>query len=170
VGFLVRKETIWQPRSCPSVRSTIGQLVNSISAARQVDLFSSSFPLHKNASKNIHKRNHSPEIGTKKLKANILIQVDFYFYKFVSSLLRFAFAILANLCRQWHHLMVGIISPQRRMFDNVLPLLSLSSHTRDEYQWRHRKAWWIRVARFFLVHVTKTGKLYQMNTKCTKWS
>jgi hypothetical protein len=28
----------------------------------------------------------------------------------------------------------------------------------------------IRVARFFLVHDTKTGKMYQMNTKCTKWS
>jgi hypothetical protein len=27
-----------------------------------------------------------------------------------------------------------------------------------------------RVARFFLVHDTKTGKMYQMNTKCTKWS
>jgi hypothetical protein len=25
-----------------------------------------------------------------------------------------------------------------------------------------------RVARFFLVHDTKTGKMYQMNTKCTK--
>jgi hypothetical protein len=28
----------------------------------------------------------------------------------------------------------------------------------------------IRVARFFMVHDTKTGKMYQMNTKCTKWS
>jgi hypothetical protein len=27
-----------------------------------------------------------------------------------------------------------------------------------------------RVARFFLVHDTKTGKMYQMNTKCTRWS
>jgi hypothetical protein len=27
-----------------------------------------------------------------------------------------------------------------------------------------------RVARFFLVHDTKAGKMYQMNTKCTKWS
>jgi hypothetical protein len=27
-----------------------------------------------------------------------------------------------------------------------------------------------RVARFFLVHDTKTGKMYQMNTKCTKCS
>jgi hypothetical protein len=27
-----------------------------------------------------------------------------------------------------------------------------------------------RVARVFLVHVTKTGKMYQMNTKCTEWS
>jgi hypothetical protein len=27
-----------------------------------------------------------------------------------------------------------------------------------------------RVARFFLLHDTKTGKVYQMNTKCTKWS
>jgi hypothetical protein len=27
-----------------------------------------------------------------------------------------------------------------------------------------------RVARFFLVHGTKTGKMYQMNTNCTKWS
>jgi hypothetical protein len=25
-----------------------------------------------------------------------------------------------------------------------------------------------RVARFFLAHGTKTGKMYQMNTKCTK--
>jgi hypothetical protein len=25
-----------------------------------------------------------------------------------------------------------------------------------------------RVARFFLVHDTKAGKMYQMNTKCTK--
>jgi hypothetical protein len=27
-----------------------------------------------------------------------------------------------------------------------------------------------RVARFFLVHDTKTEKMYQMNTKSTKWS
>jgi hypothetical protein len=27
-----------------------------------------------------------------------------------------------------------------------------------------------RVAGFFLVHDTKTGKMYQMNRKCTKWS
>jgi hypothetical protein len=27
-----------------------------------------------------------------------------------------------------------------------------------------------RVARFFMVHDTKTGKMHQMNTKCTKWS
>jgi hypothetical protein len=27
---------------------------------------------------------------------------------------------------------------------------------------------WARVARFFLVHDTKTGKMYQMNKKCTK--
>jgi hypothetical protein len=27
---------------------------------------------------------------------------------------------------------------------------------------------WTRVARFFLVHDTKTGKMYQMNRKCTK--
>jgi hypothetical protein len=27
-----------------------------------------------------------------------------------------------------------------------------------------------RVARFFLVHDTKIGKMYQMNTKCTRWS
>jgi hypothetical protein len=27
-----------------------------------------------------------------------------------------------------------------------------------------------RVARFFLVHDTKTAKMYQMNTKCTKLS
>jgi hypothetical protein len=27
-----------------------------------------------------------------------------------------------------------------------------------------------RVARFFLVHNTQTVKMYQMNTKCTKWS
>jgi hypothetical protein len=27
-----------------------------------------------------------------------------------------------------------------------------------------------RVARFFLVHDTKAGKMYQMNTKCIKWS
>jgi hypothetical protein len=27
-----------------------------------------------------------------------------------------------------------------------------------------------RVARFFLVHDTKPGKMYQLNTKCTKWS
>jgi hypothetical protein len=27
-----------------------------------------------------------------------------------------------------------------------------------------------RVARFLLVHDTKTGKMYQMNSKCTKWS
>jgi hypothetical protein len=27
-----------------------------------------------------------------------------------------------------------------------------------------------RVARFFLVNDTKTGKMYQMNTKCTEWS
>jgi hypothetical protein len=27
-----------------------------------------------------------------------------------------------------------------------------------------------RVARFFLVHDTKTGKMYQIKTKCTKWS
>jgi fructosamine-3-kinase len=27
-----------------------------------------------------------------------------------------------------------------------------------------------RVARFFLVLDTKAGKMYQMNTKCTKWS
>jgi hypothetical protein len=26
-----------------------------------------------------------------------------------------------------------------------------------------------RVARFFLVLYSKTGKMYQMNTKCTKW-
>jgi hypothetical protein len=26
----------------------------------------------------------------------------------------------------------------------------------------------LRVARFFLVHGTKTGKMYQINTKCTK--
>jgi hypothetical protein len=27
-----------------------------------------------------------------------------------------------------------------------------------------------RVARFFLVHDTKTGKMYQKNTKCNNWS
>jgi hypothetical protein len=27
-----------------------------------------------------------------------------------------------------------------------------------------------RVARFLLVHDTKTVKMYQINTKCTKWS
>jgi hypothetical protein len=27
-----------------------------------------------------------------------------------------------------------------------------------------------RVARFLLVHVNKTGKMYQINKKCTKWS
>jgi hypothetical protein len=27
-----------------------------------------------------------------------------------------------------------------------------------------------RAARFFSVHDTKTGKIYQMNTKCTEWS
>jgi hypothetical protein len=27
-----------------------------------------------------------------------------------------------------------------------------------------------RVARFFSIHDTKTGKMYQMNTKCTEWS
>jgi hypothetical protein len=27
-----------------------------------------------------------------------------------------------------------------------------------------------RVARFFLVHDNKSGKMYQMHTKCTKWS
>jgi hypothetical protein len=27
-----------------------------------------------------------------------------------------------------------------------------------------------RVARFFLVHDTKIGKMYQMTSKCTKWS
>jgi hypothetical protein len=27
-----------------------------------------------------------------------------------------------------------------------------------------------RVARFFLVHDTKTGKMYQMNTNCYEWS
>jgi hypothetical protein len=27
-----------------------------------------------------------------------------------------------------------------------------------------------RVARFSMVHDTKTGKMYQINTKCTKWS
>jgi hypothetical protein len=31
---------------------------------------------------------------------------------------------------------------------------------------RHRS----RVARFLLVHDTKTGKMFQMSTKCTKWS
>jgi hypothetical protein len=31
------------------------------------------------------------------------------------------------------------------------------------------KRYMCRVARFFLVHVTKTGKMYQINTKCTKW-
>jgi hypothetical protein len=40
-----------------------------------------------------------------------------------------------------------------------------------------RPSCWIRVARFFLVHDTKTGKyvpnehkIYQMNAKCTKWT
>jgi hypothetical protein len=28
----------------------------------------------------------------------------------------------------------------------------------------------LRVARFLLVHDTKTGRMYQINTKCTKWS
>jgi hypothetical protein len=32
------------------------------------------------------------------------------------------------------------------------------------------KRWHIRVDRFFLVHDTKTGKMYQVNTNCTKWS
>jgi hypothetical protein len=27
-----------------------------------------------------------------------------------------------------------------------------------------------RVARFFLVHDTKTGKMYQISTVCTEWS
>jgi hypothetical protein len=33
-----------------------------------------------------------------------------------------------------------------------------------------QESYWSRVARFFLVRYTKTGKMYQINTKCTKWS
>jgi hypothetical protein len=53
----------------------------------------------------------------------------------------------------------------KRLPENTFPHSSLT-----DLECRPESVGPRRVARFFLAHDTKTGKMYQINIKCTKWS
>jgi hypothetical protein len=115
---------------------------------------------------------HLPEEFVKKIAHNVALHI--FLPNLIQKLLQWI-KVVQNLVYflNFQKLLTSKQSPDRRKAPNLVALV-LAHNLRNYFRHlNHQQTVAItpncRVARFFLVRDAKTGKMYQMNTKCNEW-